>query len=65
MEATPLTEPLLDVVEASELLNVRASWLREAVRTRRVPHLKLGKHVRFERAELETWARAQRVEARV
>jgi excisionase family DNA binding protein len=61
---TLLTEPLLDVAQAAQLLNVRPSWLREAVRGRRIPYLKLGKHVRFERAALEGWVASQRVSER-
>jgi excisionase family DNA binding protein len=66
VQTTPtiLTEPLLTPAEAAELLHVRPSWVYEAVRGRRLPHLRLGKHVRFERAALEEWIAAQRLPER-
>jgi excisionase family DNA binding protein len=50
-----LDEPLLDVERAAELLNVKVSWIREATRTGRLPCLKVGRHVRYTRAMLESW----------
>jgi excisionase family DNA binding protein len=62
--ASPLAEPLLDVTAAAELLSVRPSWVYEAVRARRIPHLKIGRHVRFLRSDLEGWVLDQRQPAR-
>ena len=59
-ERRPLGEPLLDAVGAAELLAVRPSWIYEAVRTGRLPHLKLGRHIRFLRSDLEDWVLDQR-----
>lgn len=59
-EQRPLGEPLLDAVGAAELLSVRPSWVYEAVRTGRLPHLKLGRHIRFLRSDLEEWVLEQR-----
>jgi excisionase family DNA binding protein len=56
-----LSEPLLRPEEAAELLSVRVSWIYEAVRTGRLPHIRVGKHIRFARAELETWLCGRRV----
>jgi excisionase family DNA binding protein len=50
--------------EAAALLKVRPSWLYEAARTGRVPYLKLGRHLRFLRSDLEAWLVEQRVAAR-
>ncbi len=44
---------LLTIAEAVRLLAVPESWLRERVRLRRVPHRRLGKHVRFTSRDLE------------
>jgi excisionase family DNA binding protein len=63
VEATPATE-ILTVHEAAELLKVRPSWLYEAARGRRIPFVKLGKHLRFIRSDLDAWLRDQRVDAR-
>lgn len=61
---SPLSEPLLDAQAAAALLAVRPSWIYEAVRTGRVPHLKIGRHVRFLRSDLEQWVVDQRRMAR-
>lgn len=63
-EHRPLTEPLLKPADAAALLNVRPSWVYESVRTGRLPCLKLGRHVRFLRQDLETWLLEQRVGGR-
>jgi excisionase family DNA binding protein len=47
---------MLTVTEAADLLRVRVSWLYERTRTNEVPHLKLGKYLRFDREELLAWA---------
>ena len=60
---SPLTE-VLTPIEAAALLKVRPSWCYEAARTGRVPYLKLGRHLRFLRSDLEAWLLEQRVEAR-
>jgi excisionase family DNA binding protein len=58
-----LSEPLLNATAAAELLAVRPSWIYEAVRAGRLPHVKIGRHVRFLRSDLETWVITRRVSA--
>jgi excisionase family DNA binding protein len=58
--ASPLSEPLLDSEAAAALLSVRRSWIYEAVRDGRLPHVKVGRHIRFLRTDLESWVFAQR-----
>jgi excisionase family DNA binding protein len=55
-----LDEPLLDVDQAAELLNVKVSWIRDATRTGKLPCLKVGRHVRYTRSMLEAWLADQR-----
>lgn len=43
---------LYSIREAAEVLNVPVSWLRDKVTARRVPHTRLGRHVRFTDAHL-------------
>ena len=50
--------PWLTIQEAADLLRVRVSWLYERTRTNAVPHVKLGKYLRFDRDELLGWARS-------
>ncbi len=39
--------PLYSIVAAAKVLGVSPSWLREQVRGHRVPHTRIGTHVRF------------------
>jgi excisionase family DNA binding protein len=38
---------LLTIAEAADVLNVPYNWLRVKVTERKVPHTRIGKHVRF------------------
>jgi excisionase family DNA binding protein len=51
-------DDLLTVSEVASLLRVPKSWVygRTAdAGLEEIPHLKLGRHLRFRRAEVETW----------
>lgn len=48
-------EPLLRPEDAARLLSVKPSWIYEAVRARRMPCLRVGRHIRFTRPMLERW----------
>ena len=51
-----LTEPLLDADEAARLLRVPRSTLYELVRSRGLPHVRIGRRgLRFTRADLARW----------
>ena len=52
-----MNRPLLDAEQAGELLNVPKSWVLAEARADRVPHVRLGRYVRFDADELEAWAR--------
>jgi len=47
----------LTVDEVAALICVPKSWLYERTRTNTIPHIKLGKYLRFDRDELVAWAR--------
>lgn len=47
--------PLLDAGQAATLLNVPESWIRAEARAGRIPHVQLGRYVRFERQALLDW----------
>lgn len=55
-----LNEPLLTPAQAAALLAVRPSWIYEAVRAGRLPCIRIGRHVRFLRSDLERWVDRQR-----
>src|SRR5438874_10338343 len=51
--------PLLDAIAAGALLAVPASWVLAEARADRIPHVRLGRYVRFDAEELEAWWRAR------
>ena len=49
---------LMDVSETAHMLHVPVSWVYERTRMRgryRIPHIKLGKYLRFERTQVREW----------
>jgi excisionase family DNA binding protein len=58
-------EPLLRAADAAALLSVWTSWVYEAVRAGRLPCVRVGRHVRFLRSDLEAWVAGQREQPRV
>jgi excisionase family DNA binding protein len=51
-------QDLMTVAETAEWLKVPVSWVYERTRKRgrdRIPHIKLGKYLRFERAAVRAW----------
>jgi excisionase family DNA binding protein len=50
-----LTEPLLNADEAAQLLHVPRSTLYELVRSRHLPHVRVGRGLRFTRTDLAQW----------
>jgi excisionase family DNA binding protein len=56
-----VNEPLKNYQEVADLLGVPLKWLQDKVQAGDVPHTRLGKHVRFTKANIdEIIARAQR-----
>ena len=51
---------LLDAKQAAEQLNVPESWVRAEARAGRIPHVKLGRYVRFDADDLRTWTEARK-----
>lgn len=60
--ALSLEEPLMKAEAAACLLNVPTSWVRDASRDGRLPHIRVGRHFRYERVALERWAAEHRSE---
>jgi excisionase family DNA binding protein len=58
--AVDLREPLLTAAAAAGMLAVRTSWIYEAARRGHLPCVRVGKHVRFLRSDLECWVAEQR-----
>ena len=53
-----MNEELLTVGELADRLRVNASWIYQRTRGRgrdRLPHLKIGKYLRFEEQAVQSW----------
>jgi len=56
-------EELMTVSEIAAFLKVPVSWVYERTRRpgiERMPHVKLGKYLRFSVSEVKTWLQEQR-----
>ena len=54
-----MTERLLTANEVAELLAVPESWVRERTRNGLLPHVQLGRYVRYSRGDVLAWVDAQ------
>jgi excisionase family DNA binding protein len=54
-QATQIGERLLVTAEIAELLAVPESWVREHSRTGKIPHVRLGRYVRYRKADVLAW----------
>lgn len=50
-----MSERLLTAKEVAERLSLPESWVREATRDGRLPHLALGRYRRYRWPEIEAW----------
>ena len=46
---------LLHAQEVADLLQVTTAWVYAETRRGRLPHVRLGRYVRFRRESIETW----------
>jgi len=53
------------VEQVHELLKVPVSYVYDLARTHRLPKVKVGKYLRFSRAEVLAWVRQQAIETTV
>ena len=59
-----LTSSLIDIRSVAQVLDVTPRHIQRLVAERRIPYLKIGRFVRFDRAELDLWLDEQRLEVR-
>ena len=52
-----MTRALIDAKAAGELLGVPPTWLLRQARRDAVPHIRLGRYVRFDADQLLAWSR--------
>ncbi len=50
-----VSERLLTAADVAELLSVPVSWVREHTRSGRIPHVQLGRYVRYRREAVASW----------
>lgn len=48
-------ERLVDAVAVAELLSVPVSWVREQTRSGAIPHVRLGRYVRYRESDVAEW----------
>ncbi|MGZ4400399.1 MAG: helix-turn-helix domain-containing protein [Gaiellaceae bacterium] len=48
-------EPLLTAHQVAEILQVHVNWVWLAVRDNQIPHLRIGRTLRFRRDEIDGW----------
>lgn len=53
-------ERLLEAKDVAELLAVPVSWVRQTTRAGHLPHVALGRYVRYDRVEVLRWVDEQR-----
>jgi len=51
---------LLTAAEVSALLGVPTGWVRERTREGQLPHVRLGRYRRYDRADVLAWLEAQK-----
>ncbi len=49
------TDPLLTADEVARVLRVTRAWVYTETRARRIPHVRLGRYVRYRRSAVEAW----------
>jgi excisionase family DNA binding protein len=60
-----VSERLLTAEEVAAFLSVKVSWVREATRDGRLPHLRLGRYRRYRLSDIERWLSEQEVGGRL
>ena len=55
--------PLISVEQLADELGVSVRYVRRVVAERRIPYVKVGHLIRFQRDEVQRWVDANRVDA--
>lgn len=50
-----MTDPLMTSDELASRLKLSRAHIYRMARERRIPHTRIGTHLRFDRAEIEQW----------
>lgn len=57
-EEVCIEDRLLTADEVGDLLSVPVSWVREHTRNGTIPHVPLGRYVRYERDDVLAWVKS-------
>jgi excisionase family DNA binding protein len=60
-----MSERLLTADDVAAFLAVKVSWVREATRDGRLPHLRLGRYRRYRLTDIESWLTDQQAGGRL
>lgn len=55
LESFPHEDQFMTIKEVCDWWKVKESWVRLKILSRELPHLKVGKHIRFKKKELTEW----------
>jgi excisionase family DNA binding protein len=53
---------LMDVLSVSQYIGVKVNTVYAWVNSRKIPHIKLGRLLKFNRNEIDTWVQSKKVE---
>jgi excisionase family DNA binding protein len=53
--ATDSNDDLLTASEVASLLRMTSGWVYAETRANRIPHMRLGRYVRYRRSAIEQW----------
>lgn len=53
--AIPRMPPLLTADDVAQMLRVKRSWVYAAARQDQIPHVRLGRYIRFREEAVERW----------
>jgi excisionase family DNA binding protein len=57
-----VSEPLIEAEEVAEMIGMGSDWVYAEARANRIPHIRLGRSVRFRRSSIEAWLSALEAE---
>ena len=57
--STPSPGRLLEAEDVADMLGMTTDWIYREVRADRLPHIRLGRYVRFRRESIDAWLDAR------
>ncbi|GAB1622219.1 hypothetical protein AAOGI_22690 [Agarivorans albus] len=56
-----INKPILDINECGVLLSMTSAQIYKLTSNQKIPHSKIGKHLRFDRDEIIVWVKENRI----